>query len=96
MLLLFSRIIIPDEFVLALHAHQHTIHKQTSKTSAVKLEQKHTHCPTEHLFHSPFYFSQTALQVKIVSFIDTYHQAHASVWKFTFPNTQPHRGPPVV
>ncbi|QMU26880.1 hypothetical protein [Adhaeribacter radiodurans] len=96
MLLLFCRIITPDELVLALHAHQHTIHKQTSKTDAVKLEQKHIHCPTDHLFDSPFYSTQTPLRVQIVSFPITYQVAFASVWKFTFPNTQPHRGPPVA
>ncbi|MDQ4140224.1 MAG: hypothetical protein M3142_06835 [Bacteroidota bacterium] len=96
MLLLFSRIIIPNEFILALHAHPHTTHKQASKTTKVKLEQKHTHCPTEHLFNSSFYFTQTAHGVQIVSLPTTYRVAIASVWKFTFPNTQPHRGPPAA
>ena len=96
MLLLFSRIIIPAELVLILHPHQHTTHKQTAQNDAVKWEQKHIHCPTDHLFNSVFYLTQTPLRVPIVSVQPIYQATVTSVWQFTFPDNQPHRGPPVA
>ncbi len=87
---------IPDELVVALHAHQHTVHKSFFKNNAAKLEQTHIHCPTDHLFNSTFYFTQTPIRVQIVSLQLVYQVAIASVWKFTFPNNQLHRGPPVI
>ncbi|WP_147275760.1 hypothetical protein [Adhaeribacter pallidiroseus] len=97
MLLLFCRIMIPDTLVLTLHAHQHTVHKPTAKNGAVKIEQKHIHCPTDHLFNTTFYFTQTPIRVQIVSLpLRRYQATVVSVWKFTFPNKQPHRGPPVA
>ncbi|QNF32433.1 hypothetical protein HUW51_06705 [Adhaeribacter swui] len=96
MLLLFCRIIIPDEMVLALHRHQHTTHKPISKNITAKLEQKHIHCPTDHLFNSLFYFTQTPFRAQIVSSVTIYQAVITSVWKFTFPNNQAYRGPPVA
>lgn len=96
MSLLFIRIIIPDKLVLELHAHHHTTDQYASGDDAVKLEQKHTHCPTEYLFNSPFYFTQTILPVQLVSYQRSYQATFASVWKFTLPNKEQFRGPPVV
>ncbi len=96
MLLLFVRIITPDKLVLELHAHHHTTDKHAPGDDELKVEQKHTHCPTEHLFNSSFYYQQTPQPALIVSYTTNYQVNFRSVWKFTFPNIRQHRGPPVA
>lgn len=86
---------MPDKLVLELHAHQHNNHRQTTETDLAKLEPKHNHCPTEHLFNNPFCFTQTLQGAQIVSYSGIYQVSFASAWKFAFPNNSQFRGPPV-
>ncbi|WP_242693227.1 hypothetical protein [Sabulibacter ruber] len=53
LLLLFARVMTPNELLLRLHAHEHTQEKPHDE-SQTHIGQKHTHCHTDNLFHAPF------------------------------------------
>ncbi|GAB3300264.1 hypothetical protein GCM10027348_25110 [Hymenobacter tenuis] len=58
LLLCFVRVLLPDAWVLALHAHEHTTEEPTQATSwpkgKVLLSAKHQHCDTDQFFKSAF------------------------------------------
>ncbi|UYZ61934.1 hypothetical protein [Hymenobacter weizhouensis] len=58
LLLCFARVLLPDAWVLALHAHQHTTHEPTQAPGWPKgkslLSAKHQHCDTDQFFKSAF------------------------------------------
>lgn len=58
LLLCFARVLLPDAWVLALHAHQHTTHEPTLAKDWPKdkslLSAKHQHCDTDQFFKSAF------------------------------------------
>ncbi|WP_192822660.1 hypothetical protein [Rufibacter sp. LB8] len=60
LLLLFARVMTPNELLLQLHAHEHTVEipHDESKTHIGK---KHTHCHTDNLFHAPFQPSEAVV-----------------------------------
>ena len=98
LLLLFVRVLIPDSLILALHQHTHTIEKQLdTHLGDKKVDTKHIHCPTDHLFHNTFYTLPAALVLPVFTQpISSYCPDLKSVWKFTFPNNSLTRGPPPV
>ena len=58
LLLAFARVLVPDALVLTLHQHPHTEHEAAHDAgSGLKgktvVAEKHTHCPTDHLFNAP-------------------------------------------
>ncbi|GGG45610.1 hypothetical protein [Hymenobacter glacieicola] len=58
LLLCFVRVLVPDAWVIALHAHQHTTEEPTQATSWPKgkalLSAKHQHCDADQFFKSAF------------------------------------------
>ncbi|KAA9331916.1 hypothetical protein [Adhaeribacter soli] len=94
LLLLFCRVLAPEDAVLALHAHEHTTHAHDENIT--HFDVKHTHCHIDNLFDAPFqpvtqhFVFNTPLSFTEHAFV--YH----SVWKFTFPNNVCLRGPPTL
>jgi hypothetical protein len=94
LLLLFCRILAPEQAMLALHRHEHTRHVHDKNVP--HFDVKHTHCHVDNLFDVPFqgatqYFSfAEPLSFAVHAFV------YQSVWKFTFPNNVCLRGPPVL
>jgi hypothetical protein len=60
LLLCFTRTLLPEAWILALHTHEHTTEQLTSVKVArhqpgkVLLSTKHTHCQTEQFYNVPF------------------------------------------
>ncbi|MCB2378728.1 hypothetical protein LGH70_14090 [Hymenobacter sp. BT635] len=98
LLLCFTRVLLPDAWILALHSHEHTLEETApppgvSKAKAV-LSAKHQHCAVDHFFDVPF---QAAVPLEFTLF--TSYQAPkaesvASVWRAAAPATADLRGPP--
>ena len=98
LLLLFARVLVPDTLILALHQHTHTIEKHLdSPLGDKKVDAKHIHCPTDHLFHNTFYTLPVALVLLVFTqYTSSYNPSFKAVWKFTFPNNSLTRGPPTL
>jgi hypothetical protein len=69
LLLCLVRTLLPEAWMLALHAHEHTTeepaftkHKQQLVRGKILLTTKHTHCQTEQFYNVPF---QAALPVAL-------------------------------
>ena len=94
LLLLFCRVLAPEQAVLALHSHEHTVHAHNENITHI--DAKHTHCHIDNLFDAPFqpatqhFTFARPLEFTTPDFV--YH----SVWKFTFPNNVRLRGPPAL
>jgi len=97
LLLLFVRVLVPDSLILALHQHTHTEEKQSDTYPGIKkLDTKHIHCPTDHLFHTTFYTLPAAIVLSVLTqHTSSYQATFKAVWKFTFPNNSLTRGPPL-
>jgi hypothetical protein len=59
LLLCLTRTLLPEAWVLALHAHEHTTEEPTAAPSKrlvgkALLTTKHTHCQTEQFYNVPF------------------------------------------
>ncbi|SMB85568.1 hypothetical protein SAMN00120144_2839 [Hymenobacter roseosalivarius DSM 11622] len=60
LLLCFTRVLLPDAWVLGLHQHQHTLEepaqatRQDKKQAKALLTARHQHCQTDHFYHVPF------------------------------------------
>lgn len=60
LLLCFTRVLLPDAWVLALHQHEHTLEEPAQATKLDKQQAKslltaqHQHCQTDHFYHIPF------------------------------------------
>ena len=97
LLLLFVRVLVPETTVLAMHAHEHTQDEQKKNDTGFKLDNKHTHCHTDDFFNTPYSPAPgTQIFTSIITFTDTYSANHSYIWKFTFPNNNDLRGPPVA
>ena len=94
LLLLFVRVLAPEQAVLALHSHEHTVCAHDENVT--HLDVKHTHCQVDNLFDAPF---QPVFQhfsfVQPVAFA-VHPFVYQNVWKFTFPNNIQLRGPPAL
>lgn len=61
LLLCFTRVLLPDAWLLALHQHQHTLEEPAQATRLDKANAKalltaqHKHCQSDHFYHIPFY-----------------------------------------
>jgi hypothetical protein len=94
MLLLFCRILAPEQALLALHQHEHTEHKHDENITHI--DAKHTHCQVDNLFDAPFQpaFQQFNFAQPLIFSVHSF--AYQNVWKFTFPNNVCLRGPPAL
>ncbi|HEY4650393.1 MAG TPA: hypothetical protein VIG72_03220 [Pontibacter sp.] len=96
LLLLFTRVMVPDALLLELHPHTHTIDSDHSDTHKAQVGKKHKHCPVEDLFDASFQGTITQLEVR--------HTVHQTTYT-NFYQTHPHsssssfcqlRGPPAI
>ena len=64
LLLCFARVLVPDGWVLQLHAHQHTLHEPArGKHVKAVLTAQHRHCQTDHFYKT---FFQPALPLEFL------------------------------
>jgi hypothetical protein len=98
LLLCFTRVLLPDAWVLALHSHEHTTEEAAQKPRVDKakalLSAKHQHCAVDHFYDVPF---QAALPLEFVLFIGHTTSVAAvptSVSLATSPSGAYLRGPP--
>ena len=98
LLLVFMRLMFPDDFLLNLHAHTHTEHKHSTSTEKHKheIDERHTHCQLENIFNTPFQPEPGFVLTPPLEHISVYTSSISFVWKFTFPNNIQLRGPPVA
>ena len=102
LLLVFGRVLLPDAAVLALHQHAHTEREAAHEAgSGLKgktiVSEKHTHCPTDHLFNAAALLAPTFEfgVVVPVAFAQRRPGAGASVWTARLVRTLCLRGPPM-
>ncbi|MFC5270752.1 hypothetical protein [Adhaeribacter terreus] len=94
LLLLFFRVLAPEQAILALHNHEHTAHAHDENVTHIDV--KHTHCHVDQLFDAPFQpTTQYFTFAQPLEFF-THTFVYQSVWKFTFPNNIQLRGPPAL
>ncbi|TGE26355.1 hypothetical protein [Hymenobacter metallicola] len=98
LLLCFTRVLLPDAWVLALHSHQHTTEEAAQKPGLLKakalLSVKHQHCSVDHFYDMPF---QAAIPLEFLLFTSYQTpspQTVASVWLAATQPTADLRGPP--
>ena len=79
LLLCFTRVLLPDAWVLAMHQHEHTQEEPAHATrldnahAKALLTTKHQHCQTDNFYHVPFY---PALPIEL-PFVARYANAEA-------------------
>ncbi|WP_133274300.1 hypothetical protein [Hymenobacter radiodurans] len=60
LLLCFTRVLLPDAWILALHQHEHTLEESAQATRVDKAQDKalltvqHQHCQVDHFYNVPF------------------------------------------
>jgi hypothetical protein len=97
LLVVFARVLVPDALVLELHAHAHTEHNCVVEDNGhhPKLEQGHTHCPVENVFHSPFQLVLAVQDGLDPVYPDAYSDVFTPSRDFSFFSTITLRGPPL-
>ena len=99
LLLCFTRVLLPEAWVLDLHAHQHTTEEPTQAPGELKgktlLSAKHQHCDVDHFYQVPF---QPAAPLKLPVLFAAYAAIISlpgtSVWLSATRPTADLRGPP--
>jgi hypothetical protein len=99
LLLCFARVLVPEAWVLNLHAHEHTADEPTQVVEVFKgkalLSAKHQHCAVDHFCEVPF---QLAAAVQLPVAFWAYERTGAtpavSVWRAALHPTADLRGPP--
>ncbi|WP_022825305.1 hypothetical protein [Hymenobacter norwichensis] len=99
LLLCFTRVLLPEAWILNLHAHQHTTEEPTQAPGALKgktiLSAKHQHCDVDHFYDVPFQpASPVELPVLFAVYVPTCSEPVASVWLAATHATADLRGPP--
>lgn len=96
LLLCFVRVLLPDAWVLALHAHQHT-ELEPARTKAAKavLTARHQHCQTDHFCTLPFQLAAVLQFGAATAYCRPQATPPASVWTKAVPATHQLRGPPI-
>ncbi|MBT9393124.1 hypothetical protein KLP40_08105 [Hymenobacter sp. NST-14] len=97
LLLCFARVLVPDAWVLALHAHEHTVEAPASTTARHKahLSAQHQHCAVDHFYDVPFQLaSPLELAALAPGFRVPVGTPLASVWASAHSSTADLRGPP--
>jgi len=55
LILCFTRVLVPDTWILALHPHGHTVHEPAQgKRGKAFLTAQHKHCQTDHFYKAFF------------------------------------------
>ena len=99
LLLCFTRVLLPEAWVLSLHAHQHTTEEPTQAPGALKgkkvFSAKHQHCDVDHFYQVPFQpASPVELPILFAVYAPTGSEPTASVWLSATCPTADLRGPP--
>jgi hypothetical protein len=99
LLLCFVRVLLPDAWVLALHAHEHTAELEPGRVEATKavkavLSAKHQHCQTDHFCTLPFQVAPVLEFGLPTAYSRPQATPPASVWAKTCPAARLLRGPP--
>lgn len=102
LLLCFTRVLLPDAWILSLHTHRHTSEEPAHKPGGhlkgkAVLSYQHLHCAVDHFYQVPF---QPAPPLALPAAFATYTPAHSwasfSVWRSATRPTADLRGPPGV
>ncbi|AII51676.1 hypothetical protein [Hymenobacter sp. APR13] len=99
LLLCFTRVLLPEAWVLNLHAHEHTTEEPTQLPGSFKnkalLSAKHQHCAVDHFCNVPF---QLATTVQLPEVFRVYERSVATpvtaVWWADLCRPADLRGPP--
>ncbi|MCR5887824.1 hypothetical protein LRS06_08535 [Hymenobacter sp. J193] len=96
LLLCFLRVLLPEAWVLQLHAHEHTTEETASAQPGKKLvSPKHQHCPVDQFHHVPFQLAPPLeLPVPFYQYVAPATEAVASVGRAATVPTAYLRGPP--
>lgn len=99
LLLCFARVLVPDAWVLALHAHEHTVEAvaPVGKTAHPKalFSARHQHCAVDHFYDAAFTPSVPLhLAVRLLPHAPALSWATESVWHSATRATADLRGPP--
>lgn len=97
LLICFVRVMVPDTWLLALHAHEHTVHHEAAHKKAPSISAQHQHCSVDQFYNVPF-------QPSAVSVVFARGAAHAprwmmprqSVWSEAVLVARHLRGPPAA
>ncbi|MFD2785853.1 hypothetical protein [Hymenobacter rubripertinctus] len=105
LLLCFARVLLPDTWVLALHAHAHTnahtvegaVPTAGTARSKAQLSARHQHCTVDHFYDAAFQPSAPLhLSVRLALPEAALSWAAQSVWHSATRATADLRGPPRV
>ncbi|WP_345116842.1 hypothetical protein [Hymenobacter algoricola] len=96
LLLCFVRVLLPDGWVLNLHAHDHTTELAPARIKAAKvvLTAKHQHCQTHHFCALPFQPAMALEFTLLPGYSRPRATAPVSVWTKITPAARQLRGPP--
>ncbi|MBC8081909.1 MAG: hypothetical protein H7Z21_01750 [Hymenobacter sp.] len=99
LLLCFTRVLLPEAWVLHLHAHQHTTEEPAQAPGALKgktvLSAQHQHCGVDHFYNVPFQPARPLeLPLLFAAYAPTDPEAETSVWRSATSPTADLRGPP--
>jgi hypothetical protein len=76
LLLCFTRVLLPEAWVLSLHHHQHTTEEPAQAPGALKdksvVSAKHQHCDVDHFYDVPF---QPAPALELLPLLLSYQRA---------------------
>lgn len=95
LLLLFARVMTPNELLLQLHAHEHTV-EQPHDESQTHIGQQHTHCQTDSFFHAPFQPSEAVVLPTPFTFEISFGASAPQAGYITSTSQQHLRGPPAT
>ncbi|MFC6996419.1 hypothetical protein [Rufibacter roseus] len=95
LLLLFARVMTPNELLLQLHAHEHT-EEIALDESQTHVGVKHTHCETDNLFHAPFQPAEAVSLPAPLTFETPFGAAAPQSGYITSTSQQHLRGPPAA
>ncbi|MBW3128837.1 hypothetical protein [Hymenobacter profundi] len=96
LLICFVRVMVPDTWLLALHAHEHTVHEATHK-KASSISAQHQHCSVDQFYNVPFQLSATSVVFASgVTHAPHWMMPRQSVWSQALPTIRHLRGPPAA
>ncbi|MBC6611142.1 hypothetical protein H8B15_09420 [Hymenobacter sp. BT507] len=96
LLICFVRVMVPDTWLLALHAHEHTVHEATRKRAPV-VSAQHQHCSVDQFYNVPFQLSATSVVfANGIAHAPRWMMPRQSVWRQALAATCHLRGPPAA
>lgn len=97
LLICFVRVMVPDTWLLALHAHEHTVHHEATTKKAPVVSAQHQHCSVDQFYNIPFQLSTTNIAfARSAAHATRWMMPRQSVWSETVLIACHLRGPPVA